>query len=66
MEDAHTHLLAVPDDNKAAFFAVYDGHGGSKVSQYAGTHLHKTIATNSLYCKSLSIIFLVSLGYKFI
>uniref|UniRef100_A0A9J2PB69 protein-serine/threonine phosphatase n=1 Tax=Ascaris lumbricoides TaxID=6252 RepID=A0A9J2PB69_ASCLU len=49
MEDAHTHLLAVPDDNKAAFFAVYDGHGGSKVSQYAGTHLHKTIATNSLY-----------------
>ncbi|VDM41548.1 unnamed protein product [Toxocara canis] len=49
MEDAHTHLLAVPDDNKAAFFAVYDGHGGAKVSQYAGTHLHKTIATNSLY-----------------
>ncbi|VDD88401.1 unnamed protein product [Enterobius vermicularis] len=45
MEDAHTHLLAVPDDNKAAFFAVYDGHGGSKVSQYAGIHLHKLIVT---------------------
>ncbi|VDK39066.1 unnamed protein product [Anisakis simplex] len=50
MEDAHTHLLSVPDDNKAAFFAVYDGHGGAKVSQYAGTNLHKTIATNSSYC----------------
>lgn len=49
MEDAHTHLLAVPDDSKAAFFAVYDGHGGSKVSQYAGTHLHKLIVTNPSY-----------------
>lgn len=49
MEDAHTHLLAVPDDNKAAFFAVYDGHGGSKVSQYAGIHLHKLIVTSPSY-----------------
>lgn len=49
MEDAHTHLLAVPDDNEAAFFAVYDGHGGAKVSQYAGIHLHKMIVTNSAY-----------------
>lgn len=51
MEDAHTHLLAVPDDNEAAFFAVYDGHGGAKVSQYAGIHLHRTIATHSLYAE---------------
>lgn len=49
MEDAHIHLLAVPDDTQAAFFAVYDGHGGAKVSQYAGIHLHKLIATNSHY-----------------
>jgi protein phosphatase 2C family protein 2/3 len=28
MEDAHTHLLTLPDDKNCAFFAVYDGHGG--------------------------------------
>ncbi|CAL2037439.1 unnamed protein product [Caenorhabditis brenneri] len=43
MEDAHTHLLSLPDDPKCAFFAVYDGHGGSKVSQYSGINLHKKI-----------------------
>ncbi|CAJ0580820.1 unnamed protein product, partial [Mesorhabditis spiculigera] len=45
MEDAHTHLLSLPEDPKTAFFAVYDGHGGPKVSQYAGIHLHHTIAS---------------------
>ncbi|VIO91014.1 probable protein phosphatase 2C, putative [Brugia malayi] len=49
MEDAHIHLLAIPDDTQAAFFAVYDGHGGARVSQYAGIHLHKLIATNAHY-----------------
>uniref|UniRef100_A0A7E4ZZC8 protein-serine/threonine phosphatase n=1 Tax=Panagrellus redivivus TaxID=6233 RepID=A0A7E4ZZC8_PANRE len=49
MEDAHTHLLALPDDNKAAFFAVYDGHGGARVSEYAGIHLHKRIVNNQFY-----------------
>lgn len=29
MEDAHTHILSLPDDQDAAFFAVYDGHGGN-------------------------------------
>ncbi|CAI2347421.1 unnamed protein product [Caenorhabditis sp. 36 PRJEB53466] len=43
MEDAHTHLLSLPDDPKCAFFAVYDGHGGSKTSQYSGINLHKKI-----------------------
>lgn len=43
MEDAHTHLLSLPDDPKCAFFAVYDGHGGSKVSQYSGINLHKKV-----------------------
>ena len=31
MEDAHTHILSIPDDPKAAFFGVYDGHGGTVV-----------------------------------
>jgi serine/threonine protein phosphatase PrpC len=34
MEDAHTHLLALPDDKSCAFFAVYDGHGGLKKSNF--------------------------------
>lgn len=29
MEDAHTHILSLPDDPGSAFFGVYDGHGGS-------------------------------------
>ncbi len=28
MEDAHVHLLSLPEDKDACFFAVYDGHGG--------------------------------------
>lgn len=31
MEDSHTHILSLPDDQDAAFFAVYDGHGGKAV-----------------------------------
>ena len=28
MEDAHTQLLSMKEDKDAAFFAVFDGHGG--------------------------------------
>lgn len=51
MEDAHTHLLACPDDEKAAFFAVYDGHGGARVAQFAGMHLHKRVIGHELFAK---------------
>lgn len=49
MEDAHTHLLSLPDDPQSAFFAVYDGHGGPKVSQYAGINLHKQVVQQREY-----------------
>ncbi|EDW58286.1 probable protein phosphatase 2C T23F11.1 isoform X1 [Drosophila virilis] len=49
MEDSHTHILALPDDPKAAFFAVYDGHGGATVAQYAGKHLHKFVLKRPEY-----------------
>ncbi|EDV95568.1 probable protein phosphatase 2C T23F11.1 [Drosophila grimshawi] len=49
MEDSHTHILSLPDDPKAAFFAVYDGHGGSTVAQYAGKHLHKFVLKRPEY-----------------
>lgn len=49
MEDSHTHILSLPDDPDAAFFAVYDGHGGSNVAEYAGKHLHKYIVKQPSY-----------------
>jgi serine/threonine protein phosphatase PrpC len=51
MEDAHTHILSLHDDKNAAFFAVYDGHGGSKVAEYAGHHLHERIFSQQAYSK---------------
>lgn len=51
MEDAHTHLLSLSEDKDAAFFAVYDGHGGEKVAQYAGNHVHKKIVCHPAYKK---------------
>ncbi|XP_033646346.1 probable protein phosphatase 2C T23F11.1 [Asterias rubens] len=55
MEDAHTTKLTVDEDRDAAFFAVYDGHGGAKVAQYAGQHLH-TKMTNQMSYKKGDII----------
>ncbi|KAK6744650.1 hypothetical protein RB195_011398 [Necator americanus] len=51
MEDAHTHLLSLPDDPRCAFFAVYDGHGGPKASQFAGINLHKQILQQADYAQ---------------
>ena len=44
MEDAHTHILGLPEDKSCAFLAVYDGHGGAKVAQYSCKYLHTRIA----------------------
>ncbi|XP_050069985.1 probable protein phosphatase 2C T23F11.1 [Anopheles maculipalpis] len=49
MEDSHTHILSLPDDPGTSFFAVYDGHGGAKVAEYAGKHLHKYITSRPEY-----------------
>lgn len=49
MEDSHTHILSLPDDPGTSFFAVYDGHGGANVAQYAGKHLHKFITKRPEY-----------------
>ncbi|XP_058119076.1 probable protein phosphatase 2C T23F11.1 [Anopheles ziemanni] len=53
MEDSHTHILSLPDDPGTAFFAVYDGHGGAKVAEYAGKHLHKYITRRPEYGEDL-------------
>lgn len=52
MEDAHTTLLSLKEDKDAAFFAVFDGHGGSKVAHYCGEHLHTTITQTEQYKSS--------------
>lgn len=49
MEDAHTHILNLHNDKNAAFFAVYDGHGGAKVAEYAGNHLHERVFNQQSY-----------------
>ncbi len=53
MEDSHTHILSLAEDREASFFAVYDGHGGAKVAQYAAKNLHKKICLHPLYKKGL-------------
>jgi serine/threonine protein phosphatase PrpC len=64
MEDAHTHILALPDDKSCAFLAVYDGHGGAKVAQHSCKHLHTRIANqpdfSSWSCFVLLRFFLVT------
>jgi len=49
MEDAHTHILTLAEDKDAAFFAVYDGHGGSKIASHVSKHLHKTLLRRPEY-----------------
>lgn len=34
MEDAHTHILSMKEDKDAAFFAVFDGHGGLYIQHF--------------------------------
>ena len=49
MEDAHTHFLSLPGDPSAAFFGVFDGHGGTTIAQHASQHLHKKIVQQLYY-----------------
>eukprot|EP00112_Aurelia_sp_Birch-Aquarium-sp1_P006300 Seg1698.2 transcript_id=Seg1698.2/GoldUCD/mRNA.D3Y31 product="putative protein phosphatase 2C T23F11.1" protein_id=Seg1698.2/GoldUCD/D3Y31 len=51
MEDQHTLILSLKEDKDAAFFAVFDGHGGSKVAHYCGEFLHKKIVSQQGYSK---------------
>ncbi|XP_014245105.1 probable protein phosphatase 2C T23F11.1 [Cimex lectularius] len=44
MEDVAMILLDIPGDNsETSYFGVFDGHGGSKVSQFVGRNLHRFI-----------------------
>ena len=39
MEDSHTAILSLPNLSSWSFFAVFDGHAGSKVAEYSSKHL---------------------------
>ncbi|KAN0064410.1 Protein phosphatase 2C 2 [Thecaphora frezii] len=52
MEDAHATILNLDEktgDEKASFFAVYDGHGGKTVANFTGETLHKRLAETEAY-----------------
>lgn len=49
MEDAHTTVLRLSDDDANSFFAVYDGHGGSTVARYSGRNVHRRLITEESY-----------------
>ncbi|XP_036118107.1 protein phosphatase 1B isoform X8 [Molossus molossus] len=47
MEDAHTAVVGIPHGLEDwSFFAVYDGHAGSRVANYCSTHLLEHITNN--------------------
>lgn len=50
MEDAHTAVLGLPDPRMKdwSFFAVYDGHAGSRVANYCSKHLLEHIINASI------------------
>nr|XP_033793327.1 protein phosphatase 1B isoform X2 [Geotrypetes seraphini] len=47
MEDAHTAVVGIPHGLEDwSFFAVYDGHAGSRVANYCSSHLLEHITDN--------------------
>ncbi|EUB63253.1 putative protein phosphatase 2C [Echinococcus granulosus] len=53
MEDAYACFLDLSTSDMSspptAYFAVFDGHGGNKVSEYAATNLHAKIMAEPAY-----------------
>ncbi|KAH3734007.1 hypothetical protein DPMN_040446 [Dreissena polymorpha] len=48
-EDAHNCISDFDPETKTSMFAVYDGHGGSEVAQYAAAHFPEFLRTLELY-----------------
>ncbi|KAL7055850.1 hypothetical protein AAHC03_022898 [Spirometra sp. Aus1] len=48
-EDAHNCLLDFDPKRKAAYFAVYDGHGGAEVAKYCAENLPDFVREQSAY-----------------
>eukprot|EP01101_Sappina_pedata_P013529 TRINITY_DN979_c0_g1_i2.p1 TRINITY_DN979_c0_g1~~TRINITY_DN979_c0_g1_i2.p1 ORF type:complete len:591 (+),score=155.47 TRINITY_DN979_c0_g1_i2:188-1960(+) len=52
-EDCIVCIPSMKEDPDAAFFAVYDGHGGRKAASYCQEYLHKNITTQPSYPRDL-------------
>lgn len=50
-EDNHSMMLDLPGEHKAAFFAVFDGHGSARVSKHASEDLWRHLVENENYLK---------------
>jgi len=73
MEDTHVHLDDVsekykfPPDVTRAYYAVYDGHGGSRAAEIAKKYLHECILMNADLKKEITddqVLEVVRAGYK--
>jgi len=52
MEDAHVVCDEIDiNGSSCAIYAVYDGHGGARVANYAQTHLHTLIIKDPAFCE---------------
>ena len=54
MEDAHSAVIGLPDiSENASWFAVFDGHAGSRVSAHCSAHLLECISSSDDFKESL-------------
>uniref|UniRef100_H2Z7Z9 PPM-type phosphatase domain-containing protein n=1 Tax=Ciona savignyi TaxID=51511 RepID=H2Z7Z9_CIOSA len=51
MEDSHTAKLSLPGLPSWSFFAVFDGHAGSKVAEHSSEHLLDSILSHANFKK---------------
>jgi len=51
MEDTYMALINLRGNPKQAFFGVFDGHGGSRTSQFSAANLHKLILHQDFVCE---------------
>lgn len=58
MEDSHTHILSLPDDANAAFFGVYDGHGGNYLENLYTVEISFCVTIYYTKIKRMLVIFL--------
>ena len=54
MEDAHSAVIGIPEvGENISWFAVFDGHAGSRVSAHCSTHLLESISSMDDFKESL-------------
>ena len=54
MEDAHSAVIGIPEvGENVSWFAVFDGHAGSRVSAHCSAHLLESISSTDDFKESL-------------